>query len=231
MKVEISPGVPRGELISIVVYGKYNRLGKIIGEVYDKDRLLEKAKKHSTSYRYYINDLKAFEYARSEGKIINDNGRECFEKKMFKKGGSSWTKKIFIDELENPYEGADQPEMLRKSAGKSFLKKYVRVRNSEAAINEIEQDDNIDNIIDDAMDKAFEVIPGEQMNQECKKESPPPKPPPKQKAKQKAPDKENLFDDKKEEVTEVDQNNLKFEVPPEDKKPEDNKTKKMPSMI
>lgn len=159
---EIEPGSPRGKLISIVVYGKNRKLNKVIGEKYDAERLLKKAKQHSAGYKYYLQDKAQAEVLRSEGKILNENGREYFIKKMYKKGGGSWDLKKFLDEITNPYEGPNQPEMLRKMAGKTFLRPFIKVRNSEAAINEIkESEDNIDSLIDNAMEAAFETIPGE----------------------------------------------------------------------
>jgi hypothetical protein len=98
---------------------------------------MKKAEEHSTSYQYYLQDVRQAEALRSEGKLQSENGREYFIKKIFKKGGGSWDKKVFIDEMTNPYAGADQPEMLRKTAGKSFMRKYNRVRNSEAAMEEV----------------------------------------------------------------------------------------------
>ncbi len=77
---------------------------------------------------------------------------------MFKKGGGTWVKKIFREDITNPYDGADRPEMLRKVAGKSFLQPYMRVRNSTAAMDELstgdgdcEPADELDNILDDAL--------------------------------------------------------------------------------
>ncbi len=62
-----------------------------------------------------------------------------FEKKIYRyevEGGSVATT-MFIDELSNPYGDANQPEMLRKTAGKSFLRRFSKVRNSEAAMHEV----------------------------------------------------------------------------------------------
>ncbi len=207
---QIEIGIPRGDLVSVVVYGK-QRNGKVVGEVYDKERLLEKAKIHSSSYRYYLQNLAGFEMARTEGRIsVDTSGREyadvkvdkgedkyaeqdrqAFEKAeaagelkkdgkgdyaenvLNKKDGSTWTKKIYRsaiedgfelkrvyrDELSNPYDGADQPEMLRKAAGKSFLGKYVRVRNSEAAIEETRGGSDANAVAGAAIDAAFDAMP------------------------------------------------------------------------
>jgi hypothetical protein len=204
----------RGEVIAISVYGELKSNGIVAGEVYELDRLLEKAKQHSPSYRSYIRDMQAYEYAKSEGKVQRDaNGREYFlkvaggevdkyfeqnveffrseekagklkkdargeyaEKTLTKKDGTAWTKKIYRDEIENPgqktekvyldeivnpYEGPDRPEMLRKTAGKSFLSPYVKVRNAVAATEEIrkqaeeDEEDDIDDMLDRALDGAL----------------------------------------------------------------------------
>lgn len=71
--------------------------------------------------------------------IINKKGGGTWEKKIYKNyiEGGKEQKTIYIDDLTNPYAGPDQPEMLRKAAGKSFLRKYAKVRNSEAAMDEV----------------------------------------------------------------------------------------------
>ena len=154
---EIEPGIPRGELIAVAVYGYNNRLRHVIGEVYDVGRLLGKAELHSSSYKYYLQDRQAFAMARTEGKLKMDGTREYMEKTMFKKGGGQWTKKLYEDEITNPYEGADQPEMLRKAAGKSFLGKYARVRNAESAMDEVSGTDEkqVSKLVDATIDAAF----------------------------------------------------------------------------
>jgi len=160
---KITPGVPRGELVAVAVYGHNNRLGKVIGEIYDKERLLEKARVHSASYQYYLKDRYAFDQARTEGQVKREGTREYITKAIPKRDGGTWNKKIYLDEISNPYEGADQPEMLRKAAGKSFLAKYVRVRNSEAAIQEVSGDDpgSIDAMIDRTLDAAMDTLSAE----------------------------------------------------------------------
>jgi len=160
---KINPGVPRGELVAVAVYGMNTRLGKVIGEVYDKSRLLEKARIHSASYQYYLKDVSAFAKARTEGKVQRDGGREYIVTPIKKRDGGTWNKKVYLDEISNPYEGADQPEMLRKAAGKSFLGKYARVRNSEAAIQEVSGDDpgSVDAMIDRTLDVAMANLEAE----------------------------------------------------------------------
>lgn len=184
-------GKDRKKVILVAVYGELKKTGIVVGEMYDAERLLEKAALHSKPYANYIKIMKAYEYQKSEGRTkIDPNGREffsyftvkdtatdkyfqksvdnfyaqeaagtlkkdsrgeysvesipkktggTFEKKLYRSEieGGKEEKIIFIDELENPYSGADQPEMLRKAAGKSFLGKYAKVRNSEAAMEEV----------------------------------------------------------------------------------------------
>lgn len=148
--VEIEPGVPRGAVVAVCVYGLYNKTGKVKGELYDASTLLEKAKKHSKSYRRYLKDKADFEQLRSEGKLEKDNFG--YYKMMGGKNGS-WKK--YQDDLENPYEGPDQPQMLRKVAGKSFLAPYVKRRNSEEAMEEIRGQKEPERIIDAALDNAM----------------------------------------------------------------------------
>lgn len=138
----VKQGFPRGEVIGVVVTGLRSD-GITVGESYDVNRLLEKAKTHSPSYRAYLRDKSEFDQARTEGKTKRQGEREYLEKTMYKKDGSSYPKKIYADELVNPYEGADQAEMLRKLAGKSFLNPYMKIRNSMAMSDEwTEQNEN-----------------------------------------------------------------------------------------
>ena len=132
-----SIGIPRGKVIAVAAYG-VTRKGIVIGEVYDTGRLMAKAEAHSTSYQYYLRDKVLADQARSEGKIKTMNGGEYFEKDM----GGQYPKKVFLSSLSNPYDGADQPEMLRKSAGKSFFGRFTKVRNSEAAMEEVRSSKN-----------------------------------------------------------------------------------------
>lgn len=165
-------GVPRGEIIAVAVYGKLRSTGKVVGELYEAARLLEKATTHSASYRTYMADLAAFEEARVSGKLKKEGGREYTEKTLFKKGGNgTWVKKIYREDITNPYDGADRPEMLRKVAGKSFLQPYMRVRNSTAAMDELSESggaanespaDDLDAVLNDALDNALKAVPCEE---------------------------------------------------------------------
>ena len=204
--------IPRGKVIAVVVRA-IDRDGDKIGRIYDAERLLEKAKTHSPSYRAYRRDLDAYAHAVTENRDGKDeNGRKYFDKiigggktdqyfeqdvakfkaaekagklkkdkkgdyavnEIPKKDGTTWekkiyrsqienpgqeTKRIYLDELSNPYDGPDQAEMLIKTAGKSFFARYVKVRNAIAAMDELSEDagkgDDIDGVIDSALDKAF----------------------------------------------------------------------------
>jgi len=208
----------RGNVIAIAVYGKHKATGRVIGEVYPVDRLIEKARAHSISYRQYLQDVAAFEAAKIEGKTEHEEGREYVWRSVKSKSGDKWhdqdvalfqsaekdgklkkdaggeytektipgkdgkpdwkkklyrsdienpgteKRKVYFDELHNPYEGADRPEMLRKLAGKSFLAPYIKTRNSTAAINELSADDDVSSLLDGALDAAFEVVPGDAVN-------------------------------------------------------------------
>jgi len=179
---EIEPGIPRGELVAVAVYGYNNRLRHVIGEAYDVGRLLGKAELHSSSYKYFLQDKQAFQMARTEGKLKLDGTREYVEKTMYKKGGGNWTKKLYEDEIANPYQGADQPEMLRKAAGKSFLGKYARVRNAEAAMDEVSGSDEkqVGKMVDATIEAAFANMdtPSEPQPKPKAKAKAKPKPPP-----------------------------------------------------
>lgn len=137
--LDLNMGCPRGDVVAIAVYGRYKD-GSVKGELYDAERLLEKAKEHSSSYKQYATEKIEIEHLRSEGKLQSKNGREYYNKLIeYTKNGQkkSFNKDVFIDDLSNPYDGADLPEMLRKVAGKSFCRKYARVRNAEAAADEV----------------------------------------------------------------------------------------------
>ena len=153
----VKQGFPRGDVIGVVVMGLRSD-GITVGESYDVNRLLEKAKTHSQGYKQYLRDKSDFDAAKTEGKTLKDGSREYIVKKMFKKGGETWDKKIYIDDLVNPYEGADQAEMLRKSAGKSFLNPYMKIRNSMSMAGEWNDGDNQDGDKMDTTEKKVDTI-------------------------------------------------------------------------
>ena len=214
--------LPRGAVIGVAVYGYNNRLGMVIGEDYDAERLLAKAERHSAGYKAFKRQKSAFKHARTEGNVHTDaEGREFAnvafsvnpDNKYFEKDAAAfraaetegslkqdtakgdyaevtvpvgrdgpWKKKVFrsvvedgteyrrmyIDDLTNPYEGPDAAEMLRKTAGKSFLGKYAKVRNSEAAMDEVKKGD-----ADAAEEMADRSIAAAFENMDAGSESPP----------------------------------------------------------
>ena len=116
---------------------------------------MKKAEEHSISYQYYLQDIRSFDALKAEGKTEIENGREFFNKTMNKRDGGTWTKKVFRDELTNPYAGADKPEMMRKMAGKTFCRKFARVRNAEAAMNEVKSHNDA---VNRALDMADDIV-------------------------------------------------------------------------
>jgi hypothetical protein len=109
-------GFPRGDIKGVIVQAVETSTGRVIGDAYDEPRLMEKAKKHSKNYKYYLADMRALAEARTQGK-------DYIEK---------WGKKLYENDIQNPYVGADKPEMLKKLAGKSFFAPYMKVRNARA---------------------------------------------------------------------------------------------------
>lgn len=159
--IEIDIGIPRGDIIAVVVYATRDDTKKQIGEVYDVERLMKKAEHHSPSYRSYLIEKEDFNRQKTEGKLKKDStGREYLEKKIeYMKDGQkkTWDKKIYEHDIINPYDGPDRPEMLRKSAGKSFLAPYMKTRNASAMATEWDEDKNLnsDNDIDKAADNVL----------------------------------------------------------------------------
>ena len=160
IEVTPAPGNDRGPVRSVAVYGLNTKRGMVIGEIYAAKRLIEKAKIHSESYKRFLDDKAGIEQARMDGKIKTKGGREYIVEARPAKGGGTYDKKIFIDELATPWEGPDPPEMLRKSAGKNFLNPYIKVRNSEAMAAEMEGEgeESIDAMIDKAIDGGARTV-------------------------------------------------------------------------
>lgn len=154
-------GLPRGEVVSVIVSGIRTDVNKRIGEIYDADRLIEKAKRHSPSYKNYLIEKDDFKRMEVEGKLKKDStGRMYFEKKIDKRDGGTWDKKIYADDIVNPYDGPDRPEMLRKSAGKSFFGPYMKTRNASAMADEWQEENDtsemsLDKVADHVLDKAM----------------------------------------------------------------------------
>lgn len=154
-------GIPRGEIIALCVYATRTDTGNVIGEIYDVDRLMEKAERHSAAYRNFLIDKADFTRMKIEGKLKTDSSkRQYYEKEINKKDGDKWKKRIYEDEITNPYEGPDRPEMLRKSAGKTFFRPYMKTRNAAAMAGEWESeyeingDIDIDQAADNVLNKA-----------------------------------------------------------------------------
>lgn len=158
--VKIKYGMPRGEIIAVCVYATRKDTGKRIGEVYDVERLIGKAATHSPSYKQHLIDSEDFKRLEVEGKLKVDEHGKCYlEKTMYKKGGGTWTKKIYRNDLVNPYDGPDRPEMLKKAAGKSFFRPFMRTRNAMAMSDEWEAEDEV--TIEDAADNVLEKAAGQ----------------------------------------------------------------------
>lgn len=111
--------LPRGDVVGVVVMAE-KQDGSVIGNVYDVDRLMQKAEQHSAGYKYYLQDIRALKKAQSEGK-------DFIEK---------WGKKFYAEDITNPYANADKPEMLKKLAGKSFLYPLFKEKMINAVIDE-----------------------------------------------------------------------------------------------
>lgn len=108
--------------------------------------------KSDESNPYFEKDKQYFINAESNGQLKSDskgeyasqtvpgrNGKDSWDKKIYRyqiEGGTVATT-LYLDELSNPYAGADQPEMLRKTAGKSFLSQFRKTRGAKAAMDEV----------------------------------------------------------------------------------------------
>lgn len=139
---EIEEMFPRGELIGVVCWGKL-KIGKRVGQSYDIHNLTEKAKQYSESYKASIVEQNEFNLLKTEGKTKIIDGRECYEKKIKgTEGRDDWTKKIFYDEIINPYTGASKEKMFCKLAGKSFFKEYMKRRNAMAMAGAFSENEN-----------------------------------------------------------------------------------------
>jgi hypothetical protein len=156
-------GIPRGEIIAVAVMATYIDNDNIIGEVYDVDRLIQKAEAHSKSYQSYLEERRDFETMKGEGKTkVDGEGNHYYVKKIeYTKNGKdkSWEKKIYEKDIRNPYDGADRPEMLRKAAGKSFFRPFMKTRNAAAMAREWENEpegQSRDDAADDVIKKAGE---------------------------------------------------------------------------
>ena len=164
--IEIKRGIPRGDILAVVVSGVRTDNDKRIGEIYDVERLLDKARHHSQSYKSYLQEKSDFTKMKVEGKLKkDDSGRLYFEKKIeYTKNGKpeSFMKKTYEDDIVNPYDGPDRPEMLRKAAGKSFFRPYMKIRNASAMAEEWEPDEpeNREQAADNVLNRAADQFKG-----------------------------------------------------------------------
>lgn len=134
----ISP-FDRGDIKGVVVYGYHKRSHIIIGECYEAERLHAIGTATSSSYRQYLLDCDFYNRELSEGKVKEDsNGRKYVEKSIPKKNGGTWMKKVYGDELSNPYEGPHREKMLKKVAGKTYLSPFIKMRIGSVIIDEIQ---------------------------------------------------------------------------------------------
>lgn len=165
----IKIGIPRGEEIRGVLVSAYDiERKKKIGDFYDEKRLMKKAEQHSKSYKYYLRDINALREAQSEGNdFILDK----------------WNNKKYESDITNPYANADKPEMLKKVAGKSYFRPYMKIRNARAVVEENRQSANtkdVDDIYEKTLDDSLnamksnivdaEIIPDSSESQEVKEE-------------------------------------------------------------
>lgn len=132
-------GFPRGECVGIIVQAYNIETGKYIGDAYDTERLVQKAERHSVSYKFYLKDIAELRKAQSQGK-------DYIEK---------WGKKLYERDIINPYVGPDRPEMLRKLAGKSFFGKYMKVRNARAVSDEWKDEKHPDGMSSDELNEKI----------------------------------------------------------------------------
>lgn len=147
----INIGLPRGEIIGIVVQAYDVERQASIGEIYDEQRLMKKAEQHSIAYKYYLKDLQALRVAQTEQK-------DYIEK---------WGKKYYEKDITNPYANADKPEMLKKVAGKSYFRPYMKIRNARAVVKEYQQQGNIkdaEDIYEKTIDESIAVIKDAEFN-------------------------------------------------------------------
>jgi len=179
-EINMSPGVfdfqlkkiaiPRGNVTAIIPHGRL-RDGRIVGKIYEKKELLEKAAEYSPGHKAYMQSVRDFENAKISGEVKKDpDGREFIVKHIeYMKNGQkkSFDKKIYSDELTSLYDGASGVDMLSKMAGKSFLRKFIKTRNSTAAKDELstsdgqEPADDLDSVLGSALDDALKAVPCE----------------------------------------------------------------------
>ena len=133
-------GFPRGAVVGIVVTATETKTGRVIGDAFDEKRLMDKARTHSISYRYYLTDMANLKKAQAEGKdyIVK------------------WDKKLYAHDITNPYESADKTEMLKKVAAKTFFRPFMRVRDALAVVREEQEEkEKYDNMTEKQREKHY----------------------------------------------------------------------------
>ena len=129
----------RGEVVGVAVYGYHKASHMIVGESYEASRLFEKGTASSPAYKLYRMNVDFYNRMGSEGKLKMDkDGRQYAPMTMEKKGGGTWEKRIYREDLENPYENAHREEMLKKVAGKTFLNPYIKQRIGSVIVEEMQ---------------------------------------------------------------------------------------------
>jgi len=134
----------RGDVVSVAVYGYSNKHGKVIGDVYEARRLLEKGTASSSAYKQYKTMLDKWVKAESEGRVFSDNKGEYFNDVRYKKDGSTYEKKVYKAEIVNPYDGPHKEEMLKKVAGKSYLGPFLKERLGHNVVEEMNAITDVD---------------------------------------------------------------------------------------
>lgn len=122
----------------------------------------------SSTDKYFDQAVACFNREEKAGKLQQDSRGDyanqvissTFTKKIYRDyiEGEPTPIKVFVDELSNPYAGANQPELLRKTAGKSFLRRFSKVRNSEAAMHEVRTNKDAVNTSLDMASSQFEDL-------------------------------------------------------------------------
>lgn len=129
-------GDSRIDVVAVYVYGLHKATGKVIGEKYDAERLLQKAAEHSPPYENYLKMVRAYEFAKSEGRVKTDpNGREYFSyftikdvdnDKFFQKSVDNFYAQESAGKLKKDSKGEYAVEILPKKDGGTWEKKLYR---------------------------------------------------------------------------------------------------------
>ena len=141
----IKRGLPRGEIIGVMVSGIRTDVNKKIGDIYDIEFLTQKAKDHSKPYKKYLEEKEDFTRMKLAGELkVDDFGRKFYVKTIeYTKNGQkkSFNKNIYEKDITNIHETSDKIKMFTKSAGKSFFNEYLKTRNATEMADEWNDDD------------------------------------------------------------------------------------------